>query len=184
MSQSLTELWSRVLADDPRSWEQLVRRYNPLIIAVARAHGLAAADLEDCAQQTWLALYTGRTRIQKPASIPSWLVRVAKRKAQRVQLRKKSSLAAEEGFDPDTGSISPEEVFLQAAEAARLYTALEMMDPRCRRLLELLFLSDEEWSYQDIARDLGISPNSLGPIRSRCLTRLRRILKELGSEVY
>ena len=80
---------------DSQSWELLVRRYNSLIIAVARSHGLAIADLEDCAQQTWLALYTGRKQIENALGIPTWLVRVARRKAQRIQQKGKSRTSAQ-----------------------------------------------------------------------------------------
>jgi RNA polymerase sigma factor (sigma-70 family) len=184
MYQPLDTLWNRVTADESKAWEELVRRYNTLVIAVARAHGLAAADLEDCAQQTWLALYLGRKRIKDPLKIPTWLVRVAKRKAQKIQLKAKSRLSAEGHFEGSSQTASPEELYLQALEAARIQTALELLDPRCRQLLARLFLSDEDWSYRQIARDLGLAANSLGPIRSRCLLRLKRILEELDPDLY
>ena len=182
--QSLSLIWRRVREGDPDAWEELVRRLNPLVIAVSRSHGLAAADLEDCAQQTWLALYTGRDKIKDPLGIPTWLVRVAKRKAQRLQLRAKSRHSAEELFDSIQPPVSPDEQYLQVLEAARLQTALEMLDPRCRRLLARLFLSDEDCSYEEIARDLGLATNSLGSIRSRCLKRLRKILDDLDDKLY
>lgn len=172
------------MAGDSQAWEQLVRRYNSLVITVARAHGLAADDLSDCAQQTWLALYTGRKTIKDPLKIPSWLVRVARRKAQRIQIKSKSRLTAEQHFEPDQAAVSPEAEYLQALDSARIQTALELLDPRCRQLLARLFLSEEDWSYPEIARDLGLAPNSLGPIRSRCLMRLRKILEELDPGLY
>jgi RNA polymerase sigma factor (sigma-70 family) len=184
MLQSIPDLWAAVVAGDAAAWEQLVRRYNNLVIAVARAHGLAASDLEDCAQQTWMALYSGRDRIKDPARVSGWLVRVAKRKAQRIQLKNHSRLSAESNFDSDHRAPSPEELYGETLESARIQTALELLDPRCRRLLARLFLSDEEWSYQEIAEQMGLSPNSLGPIRSRCLMRLRKILEELDPEPY
>lgn len=184
MDQSLTKLWTRVVAGDADGWELLVRRYNSLVIAAARVHGLAVADLEDCAQQTWLALYNGRRQIRDPMKIPTWLVRVAKRRAQGIQIKNKSRLAAEEQHDPGEKIASPEDLYLQTLEAARIHTALEYLEPRCRILLGKLFLSAEDWSYPEIARDLGLAANSLGPIRSRCLARLRKILEELDPELY
>lgn len=183
MNNSLPQLWKSILEGDSRSWEKLVRRYNPLIIAVARSHGLAVADLEDCAQQTWLALYKGRDKIENSHSIPAWLVRVAKRKAQRIQLSGKTRLSAEEQFDPVTQIPSPEELYIEALEAAKIHTALEMLDPRCKILLGKLYFANEEWSYKEIAIGLGLAPNSLGSIRSRCLEKLRVILEKLDNEM-
>jgi len=184
MLQPIPALWAAVVAGDTAAWEQLVRRYNALVVAVARAHGLATSDLEDCAQQTWMALYSGREKIKDATKVPGWLVRVAKRKAQRIQLKNKSRLSAEGNFDSDHGARSPEELHSEAMESARIQTALELLDPRCRQLLARLFLSDEEWSYQEIAGQMGLSTNSLGPIRTRCLMRLRKILEELDPELY
>ena len=182
--QSLSLIWKRVRAGDLDAWEELVRRYNPLVIAVARSHGLAASDLEDCAQQTWLALYIAREKIKDPLRIPAWLIRVAKRGAQRIQLRMKARHSAEELFDPVQPTSSPEEQYVQALEAARLQRALELLDPRCRLLLARLFLTDDNWSYEEVARDLGLATNSLGSIRSRCLKRLRKILDKMEDEPY
>ncbi len=179
MPQSIAQLWSGILDGNPRSWEEMVRRFNPLVVAAARAHGLAAVDLEDCAQQTWLALYTGRAHINDPLAIPTWLVTVAKRKAQRLQIRQKAGTTAEQEFNPEANSVSPEDLYVKALEAARLHIALELLDSRCARLLKRLFLASEEYTYQEIAEELRIAPNSLGPIRSRCLARLRKILSEL-----
>jgi RNA polymerase sigma factor (sigma-70 family) len=184
MSDSLSKIWSDVVIGNARAWEILVRRYNGLIVAVARGHGLAAADLEDCAQQTWIALYRSRHTIENPLAVPAWLVRVAKRKAQRIQTRRKTARSAEEQFDHPDHVDTPERAYLAALDTARLHGAIESLDPRCARLLRQLFFADEDVSYKDIARQLGLAPNSLGPIRSRCLSRLRKILEELDDDLY
>lgn len=184
MSDSLSQIWSGVLSGNARAWEVLVRRFNDMIVAVARGHGLAAADLEDCAQQTWEALYRGRHRIESPPAIPAWLVRVARRKAQRIQTRQKAARSAEEQYERPDQTDTPEQAYLAAMKTARLHAALEQLDPRCARLLRQLFFASEELSYSDIARQLGLAPNSLGPIRSRCLSRLRKILEEYDDDLY
>ncbi|EFL21927.1 putative RNA polymerase ECF-subfamily sigma factor [Streptomyces himastatinicus ATCC 53653] len=46
---------------------------------------------------------------------------------------------------------------------------------RCPRLLGTM-LSRPELTYREIAGELGISQGSLGPVRSRCLGCLRRML--------
>ena len=47
----------------------------------------------------------------------------------------------------------------------------------------LLLLSANEGkklAYEDIAQRLGMSVGSIGPTRSRCLDKLRKLIGELG----
>jgi DNA-directed RNA polymerase specialized sigma24 family protein len=51
---------------------------------------------------------------------------------------------------------------------------------RCRTLLTLIFLDQEEPSYDDVSAQLGIPKGSIGPTRNRCLQQLRSLLEGLG----
>ena len=51
--------------------------------------------------------------------------------------------------------------------------ALDGLPPRHRLLMRALF-DDAAGSYHEIARDLDMPVGSIGPIRGRCLTQLRR----------
>ena len=64
-------------------------------------------------------------------------------------------------------------------------TAVGQLPDNCRRLVEALFSdpdpeSLERTSYQQLADTLGIPINSLGPTRTRCLEKLRRLLRAAG----
>ena len=63
---------------------------------------------------------------------------------------------------------------------AVLEAAVAQLDGRCKKLVTWLFLSPRQISYSDISHRLGVKPNSLGPLRSRCLKKLRKILKDMG----
>ncbi len=54
------------------------------------------------------------------------------------------------------------------------------LQARCRTLLTMLFLDEQEPSYDDIAANLEIPKGSIGPTRTRCLQQLREILAGLG----
>jgi hypothetical protein len=45
-------------------------------------------------------------------------------------------------------------------------------------MLRVLFFSPEPPSYGALSKQLGIARGSIGPIRIRCLDRLRRALEE------
>jgi DNA-directed RNA polymerase specialized sigma24 family protein len=54
---------------------------------------------------------------------------------------------------------------------------LEQMDDRCRELLRLLFRDDDDAvAYEEVARRLDMPVGSIGPTRSRCLGKLRRLV--------
>lgn len=180
MYDSITDIWQGVLNKDPASWSRLVHRLSPLVYTVAARSGLNETEVDDCAQQTWLALFQSRHKIKDPLSVPAWLIRVASRTAVRMN-RNKEALAGTTQPEGGTPAVNPPSEELEMIEAAAiLEQGLEMLDKRCRLLLEAIFLAPEKTKYRDIARQLGLPLNSLGPTRSRCLKKLRLIMEELG----
>ncbi|MYR39377.1 sigma-70 family RNA polymerase sigma factor, partial [Streptomyces sp. SID4944] len=80
------------------------------------------------------------------------------------------------GTEPAAPLVAgPERAVLGAAEGRALRAAMARLPGRCARLLEAM-LSPADPTYREIAGELGISQGSLGPIRSRCLGCLRRML--------
>src|SRR5687768_5646197 len=69
---------------DERAWEALVQRYSGLIWAIARGHGLNAADAADVAQTTWIKLVEHLGRIEDPRRIGAWLATTARRECLRL----------------------------------------------------------------------------------------------------
>lgn len=176
---STTEIWKRVVAGDNRAWGELVDRYEALVFSVARRVGLEVAEAEDCAQNVWLSLYKNRQTIRDAERIPGWLARTARRRA--IRMARRADRLRTDGLSPSqvTQDVLPDHELLRLERQSIVEAAIECLDPRCRKLIRALFYSPAEKSYRQIARDLGVKPNSLGPIRSRCLSRLRRLLEEI-----
>ncbi|MFY9692037.1 MAG: sigma-70 family RNA polymerase sigma factor, partial [Candidatus Acidiferrales bacterium] len=65
-------------------------------------------------------------------------------------------------------------------EEQRIRRVLDDLPPRCRQLMQMLFFEEPPRPYQEVARELGIAPGSIGFIRQRCLDRLRKKLVEAG----
>ena len=53
-------------------------------------------------------------------------------------------------------------------------SAFGELDPLCREVLRMLFLTNEKVSYAEIAKATGLAENSIGSLRTRCLERLRQ----------
>jgi RNA polymerase sigma factor (sigma-70 family) len=69
---------------DPAAFEALARRYGPLVANVCRSVLPSPADADDAAQATFLVLFR-RAATVRPATLPGWLFRVARRAALEVK---------------------------------------------------------------------------------------------------
>ena len=182
-SLDVLSIWSDVVASDMTAWRLIVHAYTPLVLTVARRAGLSFDDVEDCAQQTWIALYRHRGAVDSPRAVPAWLIRTAHRKALTMHRNRARRADLEHLIDTPPPVSMPDLEVIALEEAAHVRLAFDQLDPRCRRLLGKLFLEDAGESYDSIARNLRIKLNSVGPLRSRCLDKLRKNLFKLGVKV-
>lgn len=184
-------LIKRALAGRSEAWDQLIEIYAPLIHSIPVRHGLAATDVEDVAQDTFAALAQNLHQLENPAALPAWLMTTARRLSWRaVQKSKRDSVLDEDALtslaEKDqprlfSGSMpSMNELLEQWQNQEMLTKGFQALGDRCRQLLSLIFLDDNEPSYEEISQQLGISKGSIGPTRNRCLTQLRDILLGLG----
>ena len=175
------QLWEMILGGDNKAWESLVRRYQALVYSVSARAGLSAMDIADCFQQTWVLLFKHRHSLKDPSRLSAWLVTTAKREA--IRLRQKMNRDPSDELDETlwfSNAILPDEELERLECQAQLEIALKDLDQRCRKLLEIFFFAPTEQSYAEIAKNFGIATNTLGPIRRRCLDRLRIILESYG----
>jgi RNA polymerase sigma factor (sigma-70 family) len=180
VNHRIDKLWERVRNGDQNAWAKLVRRYAGLVNTVARRVGLSALDAEDCAQHTWLALYRNRGVIRDPLRLPAWLILTTKRHAVRMLNRQYRQSGFSQHIEPGTMEAPPDEELLRLERQDVLRHAIEQLDERCRQLMLALFLSPDNLSYREIAKTFKISPNTMGPLRSKCLKRLKKILDKTG----
>ncbi len=178
MNGELPELWQRVRDGEVEAWEAVVDQFATLVYSVARRNGLNPADAEDCCQQTWMALYASRFRIRDGAKLPGWLAGTAYRRAMRILRKQASRKRTEEQIPDSEPPLLPDQQLVLIRRRRILQQAMGELDERCRALLTALFLVEDEISYRELSKNLKIPFNSLGPIRKRCLEKLRAILKK------
>ncbi len=178
---------------DEAAWEALVRRYQRLVYAIPRRSGMSEDSAADVFQRVFSALFESLHRIEQPERIGAWLVTTAKRETWRMSRRERSleplpgidadedGASAGEAEIPDAGPL-PDDVVQALQQQHAVRSALAQMDGRCRTLLTLLFYRTETPHYAEISTALGISEGSIGPTRSRCLQKLRRLLDAAGWE--
>lgn len=176
-THSDTELLRRCVEGDEGAWQALVARYQALVYSCALEVGLEPEDAGDVFQEVWAELYRSALRIQNPAGLPRWLIVATRRLAYKVASNRRRFIAgiSRDLVDP---AGTPDEEVAQVEARQRSEAALRLLGGRCESLLRLLFLHSPPLTYEEISERTGLAIGSIGPIRSRCLDRLRRILEE------
>ncbi|MEI2774941.1 MAG: sigma-70 family RNA polymerase sigma factor [Tetrasphaera sp.] len=180
-----TELLARCHVGDSRAWDEVVARYGRLVYSVARRHRLSTAECDDVVQATWVRLLQRTGSIRNPESLADWLATVARNEALRTITRDRRAVpmaAPLDGAVPVADSSSdPVHATLRNDDVRMVAEAMQQMSPQNRELLTLV-LMDPPLSYAEIGERLGMAPSSVGPTRTRCLRRLRRILGPMMAE--
>jgi RNA polymerase sigma factor (sigma-70 family) len=166
------------------AWDELLERYGRLIWSVAQRCGLEHHEAEEVFQNTWVAIVDGIERLRDPARLGSWIASTTR--FQTYQLfsgaaRRRRGISLD-GLDEDRRPEVPPEVVEALEEQERqaaISEALAALEARCRELISYLFLRDPPLDYQEISRRTGLAVGSIGPIRARCLDRLRKIFDKL-----
>ena len=176
MTGSITDLVTRARNGDLRAWDDLVERYAPLVWSVCHRYQLSRADAEDVHQTVWLQLVSRLDKIREPDALPGWLATTTRRECVRALRAARGPHAADSVPDaetiPDQRAATAEQELLVAERHAVLLEALARLRPCCQRLIGKL-IEDPPLSYAQISASLGIPVGSIGPLRGRCLDRLR-----------
>jgi RNA polymerase sigma factor (sigma-70 family) len=166
----------------PGAWDDLVRRHAKLIYSVARRYGLTEEEVADVFQTVCLELWEHLGSVRDAAVLRRWLAVVASRKSWQVRRGRDRWIT---GITDDAArplvsalSLSPEDIVVANSDAEQIRAVLERLAPRDRELIWYLFFDPACPTYDVIAARLGVSPDTVGSLRTRCLRRLRWILAE------
>jgi len=176
-SIDVAQLVRRAGEGDRQAWERLVDQYARLIWSITGDFRLVESDAADVAQTTWLRLLEHINRVD-PERVGAWLVVTTRRECLRVlAFRKRVLLTYEATAFEDVAGDQPElDSDLIAGERADdVRRALEKLPDRWQQMLGML-MSDPPAPYAEISATIGIPIGSIGPIRGRCLEKLRLLL--------
>jgi RNA polymerase sigma-70 factor, ECF subfamily len=97
-------LLARLRAGDERSFESLVERLYPTMLAVARHYVSSRAVAEEVVQETWLGVLKGLDRFEGRSSLKTWILRILVNTAKTRGVRESRSVPysslAPEGEEP------------------------------------------------------------------------------------
>jgi RNA polymerase sigma factor (sigma-70 family) len=159
---------------DRAAWSELFGRYHRLVRAIAGSYGLRGDDADEVVQLVFTIVFNQLDRFRPGTRMPAWLSSVTRRHVWRMlESRRRELVVADAGAQLSHRDV--DETVDRDASRDWLLAGLARLPAGCRRLLEALYLRGPR-SYAEVAEELDIPVGSIGPTRSRCLERLRRLL--------
>jgi RNA polymerase sigma-70 factor (ECF subfamily) len=177
-----SKLIDRCLGKEPGAWNDFVDRYMGLIyhviqhVAYARSRLLSSEDVEDIAAEILLKIvandYSVLKKFKGMSSLPTYLTVVARRTCVKELIKRHREeelghMNAHRAFTDD-GASDEVEAIVTADEVEKMLEDLGDREAEVVRLYHLKFVN-----YRDIAAQLGIPENSVGPILARARKKLR-----------
>lgn len=163
------ELVQRIGSGDLAAYNVLDQRYRNLVYRWAMTK-VGPEDAEDIRQETFLKAYqhlsTSRSLV---FNFKSWLSKIAKNTSID-HLRKQGREPPKELDDKGMAQQSPEDAFIFREG---FQEAMEKLNYRER---EILYLSSQDYTDEEIAQRLMLSSRSVGTYRSNARRKLRQIL--------
>lgn len=182
---SKSGLVAACLRGDQDAWETLVRLHANLVYAVIRRCGIGGDEAADLFQEVWVAAWDGLASLRDERVLAGWLATIAARQARRA-LRRRIHSIVEDGERFETEAMiapdpdpTPDLLALELEQSEAIKDAVALLSDRDRQIVYAFFYDPAAPSYAQIAERLGVSPETVGPLRTRCLRRLRAALNNL-----
>jgi len=175
---SLSDAADEILADragdgDLRAFEVLMRRHTPLLRVTTRRILGSSADVDDIVQDTFLTAWRQLPGLENSKAVKGWLLRIASRKSiDRIRARHEHDDIDDHADNLEDTAPKPEHVSEANSRQAALSEALSRLPEDQRRAWVLRELS--QYSYEDIAQDLGVPTTTVRGLLVRARKNLMR----------
>jgi RNA polymerase sigma-70 factor (ECF subfamily) len=184
-------LLAALRAGDERAFEELLEKYGPSMLRIARLYVPSRAVAEEVVQETWLAVLTGIERFEGRSTLKTWLFRIltnkAKTRGQREGRTLPFSAFAADGDEADTAvgverfardghwnsppRGMPEERLLAAEARRRIEAAIADLPPNQRAVVTLRDV--EGLSAEEACNVLGVSETNQRVLLHRARSKVR-----------
>lgn len=159
-----------------QAFAELVRRFEPMVMAHASRTLGDPHKAEDAAQNAFIEMYGKLHQLQNPVAFPSWLRRIVQTQCHR-QLRKQRHqfVPVEEVPDLVSGSPDPLAEVEARQRSDRLQRAIDRL-PETERIATRMFYYDQ-LSHAEIAERLRIPAKTIKSRLHSARGRLRTALE-------
>lgn len=175
---------ARPAAGDERSdaarFEAVFREFAPYVLRVLPRMGIAAADLDDVAQEVFLAVHRGLPGFDGRSSLRTWVYGICVRTCGNYRARAHRRHERVQASPPDAGhdAQSPERALETSRALFRLDAALARL-PQAQRAAFVLF-EIEQLAITEIAQALDCSKFT---IYARLYAARRAVRAAMGEQV-
>jgi RNA polymerase sigma-70 factor (ECF subfamily) len=187
------DLLAPLLAGDEEALGQLVDRYYPAMLRVARGFVGTRSAAEEVVQETLLAVVEGLPRFEGRASLKTWMFRILVNRAKTRGARQRRCITFSclrpprggEGHDAgplentalpviSASAVDPAGAALNRELGVALWAALDRLPARHRRVLVLRDIHG--CTSSEVCDLLGVSDANQRILLHRARTRLRALL--------
>jgi len=177
------ELVRRAQKEDKEAFEELIRRHQHRVFAVAGGILKRREDVEDIAQQVFVKAYFSIKRLDQRAAFSTWLYKITVNECWDLLRKKKvrplvyeADLSEEQARQVETseerGSTAPD-ISDRLAAQQRVERLLEGLDERDR--LMLILKEVEGFSIEEVAAVLDLNANT---VKVRLFRARRRVVSQ------
>jgi RNA polymerase sigma-70 factor, ECF subfamily len=192
------DLVDRLRAGDEAAFSELVRRYQRLMLRVARGYVRTDAIAEEVVQESWVAVLRGLERFEGRSSFKTWLLRIVANRAMTQGVKEARSVPFASLEDDDEPAVSPERFRPAGEPGAGAWAAPPEPWPEDRLLASetraviseaidelpglqraVVSMRDVEgWSSEEVQEALGISAANQRVLLHRGRQRVRAALEQ------
>jgi len=163
-----------LLSGDRRAWDAFVRRYAGLIVSAVRSVVIAPVDIEDFTQEVFVRLCKDNFRLLRTydpvrAGVSTWLTIVARSTTRDALRRRRPETTPIDAVPEAQLAVDP----VEPVQKLKLPEAL--LSPRQREILAMLY--DGEMDVAEVARALGIDPQTVRSAHHKAMLKLRAHFK-------
>jgi len=167
-----------LLSGDRSAWNAFVRRYAGLIVAAVRGVAPASSDIDDFTQEVFVRLCKDNFRLLRTydpsrAGISTWITIVARSTARDALRRRRIESTPIDAVPEAQLAVDP----VEPVRKLKLPEAL--LSPRQQEILAMLY--DREMDVAEVAKALGIDPQTVRSAHHKAMLKLRAHFRaELG----
>jgi len=195
-SDAEAQLIARCRGGEAEAWDELFDRHHA---ATARfvaqmSPDFTQEDIQEVCQEVFLSVVRNLASFHGRSRLQTWVFRIAINKAHDYRQRHCAAKrgggvpplspheeAPETGLtlDPADTGLTPDLALLRSERLNLVGRAVEQLNDRYREVIELRYFGD--LSYEEIARELDLTPKTVSSRLSKSLDRLAVITRRLLS---
>jgi RNA polymerase sigma-70 factor (ECF subfamily) len=170
----------KVVLDEQSFYEELYRAHRARIVQLCRLWLNDPHEAEEVAQEVFLKLLQASKTQDSSVAWKAWLTRVAlnacrdRRRSSWWKWWKEKSMELEEGQIPSRNP-TPEEETVSREEREQIWHLFRGLSARQQEVFALRYV--EEWSVEEVAQVLELTP---GSVKRHLFRAVRHLRKSLG----